>query len=158
MNLGVEAASGRYVAKMDDDNHYAEHYLKDLVRAFEYTDATVVGKWAHYAHLTSSGAVLLRFPEWEHRYVRLVQGGTILVPTRVARDLLFEDLPRRVDTTFLDKVKRSGGLVYAADRFNFVSVRSPTTEGHTWPISDRELLVRQGRLAFYGDPVPHVTV
>ena len=158
MNLGVEAASGRYVAKMDDDNHYAEHYLKDLVRAFEYTDAVVVGKWAHYAHLTSSDAVLLRFPDHENRYVRLVQGGTILVPTEAARELRFEDVPRRVDTTFLEKVKRSGGRVYASDRFNFVSVRAATTDGHTWPISDRELLIRQGRLAFYGDPVPHVTV
>ncbi len=158
MNLGVEAASGRYIAKMDDDNVYAEHYLRDLVRAFEYTEAVVVGKWAHYAHLTASGATLLRFPDAEHRYVKLVQGGTLVLPRDVARSEKFEDLPRRVDTTFLDKVRAAGGKVYAADRFNFVSVRSASPDGHTWPITDMDLLARRATLAFYGDATTHVTV
>ena len=158
MNLGVEAASGRYIAKMDDDNVYAEHYLRDLVRAFEYTEAVVVGKWAHYAHLTATGATLLRFPDAEHRYVKLVQGGTMLVPRDVALAEKFEDVPRRVDTTFLDKVRAAGGTVYSADRFNFVSVRSTSPDGHTWPITDMELLARRATLAFYGDATTHVTV
>ena len=158
MNAGVEAASGRYVAKMDDDNVYAEHYLRDLVRAFDYTDAAVVGKWAHYAHLTATGATLLRFPDAEHRYVDLVQGGTLLLERDLAKRLRFEDLPRRVDTTFLDKVRADGGRVYSTDRFNFVSVRASTPDGHTWPVSDVELLSRRGVLAFHGDPTAHVTV
>ncbi len=158
MNLGVEASSGRFVAKMDDDNVYAAHYLGDLVRAFDYTAASVVGKWAHYAHLTASGATLLRFPDAEHRYVDLVQGGTLLLERELAQRLRFEDLPRRVDTTFLEKVRREGGSVYSADRFGFVSVRGSTPEGHTWPITDRDLLARRGRLVFYGDPTAHVTV
>ncbi|TQM57324.1 glycosyltransferase family protein [Humibacillus xanthopallidus] len=158
MNAGVEAASGRYVAKMDDDNHYAEHFLGDLVRAFDYSEASVVGKWAHYAHLRSTGATLLRFPDAEHRYVDLVQGGTIVVARDLARQVRFEDLPRRVDTTFLEKVRRDGGRVYSADRFNFVSVRATTPDGHTWPVSDLELLARRGSLVFHGDPVDHVTV
>ena len=158
MNAGVDAASGRYVAKMDDDNVYAEHYLRDLVRAFDYTDAAVVGKWAHYAHLTATGATLLRFPDAEHRYVDLVQGGTLLLERDLAVRLRFEDLPRRVDTTFLDKVRAEGGRVYSTDRFNFVSVRASTPDGHTWPISDVELLARRGVLAFHGDPTEHVTV
>jgi len=158
MNAGVDAASGRYVAKMDDDNVYAAHYLRDLVRAFDYTDAAVVGKWAHYAHLTATGATLLRFPDAEHRYVDLVQGGTLLLERDLAARLRFEDLPRRVDTTFLDKVRAEGGRVYSTDRFNFVSVRASTPDGHTWPISDVELLSRRGVLAFHGDPTVHVTV
>ena len=158
MNAGVEAASGRYVAKMDDDNVYTEHYLRDLVRAFDYTDAAVVGKWAHYAHLTATGATLLRFPDAEHRYVDLVQGGTLLLERDLAARLRFEELPRRVDTTFLDKVRSEGGRVYSTDRFNFVSVRASTPDGHTWPISDVELLSRRGVLAFHGDPTEHVTV
>ena len=158
MNSGVAAASGRYVAKMDDDNVYADHYLSDLVRAFDYTEASVVGKWAHYAHLTATGATLLRFPDAEHRYVDLVQGGTLLLERALAARLRFEDVPSRVDTTFLEKVRAEGGRVYSSDRFNFVSVRAATPDGHTWPISDIELLARRGRLAFYGDPTEHVTV
>jgi spore maturation protein CgeB len=158
MNLGVDAADGRYVAKMDDDNHYGAHYLGDLVRAFAYTDAEVVGKWAHLVHLTGSGATLLRFPHAEHRYTQLVQGGTLLVRRETAARLRFEDLPRRVDTTFLEKVHADGGTVYSTDRFNFVSVRRPDPGSHTWTVPDEQLLAGQAELLFYGDPCGHADV
>lgn len=152
MNLGVDASDGTHVAKMDDDNYYGRHYLSDLLLALEYTDAQVVGKWAHLAYLRSTDAVILRFPGVEHRYNRLVQGGTLLMRSEVARELRFEDLPRRVDTTFLEKVRAAEGRVYAADRFNFVSVRGHSREAHTWQISDQELLVKPSRVLFYGEP------
>lgn len=155
MNRGIAAAEGSHVAKMDDDNHYGRHYLTDLLAAFEYTDAQVVGKWAHLVHLRATGATLLRFPEAEHCYRPLVQGGTLLMPRQVAVDVGFEDLPRRVDTTFLQKVTAAGGRVYSADRFGFVSVRGTDPQGHTWRISDLELLAKPSRLLFYGDPVAY---
>lgn len=159
MNLGVDAASGRYVAKMDDDNYYGPHYLSDLVRAFSWTDAQVVGKWAHYVHIgDDDGPTLLRFQDFEHRFVRLVQGGTILTPAEVARELRFEDLPRRVDTTFLEKVHAAGGTVYSSDRFNFISTRKADASGHTWGISTDEILARSSRVQFFGPAEHHVTV
>jgi spore maturation protein CgeB len=155
MNRGVDAAAGEFVAKMDDDNFYGPHYLRDLVRAFDYTDAEVVGKWAHLVHLEGSSATLLRFPHAEHRYTNLVQGGTLLVRRATAASVGFEDLPRRVDTTFLDKVRAGGGRVYSTDRFNFVSIRRADPNSHTWTISEKELLARQSRLLFYGEPYAH---
>jgi hypothetical protein len=158
MNLGLEAADGRLVAKMDDDNWYGPHYLRDLVRAFSYTDAEVVGKWAHLVYLQGSGATLLRFPEAEHRYVKLVQGGTIVVSRSLAQQLRFDDLPRRVDTTFLEKVTAAGGKVYSADRFNFVSVRRADAGGHTWKITEEQMLAGRANLLFYGEPYAHAEV
>jgi spore maturation protein CgeB len=158
LNLGIAAADGRYVAKMDDDNWYGPHYVSDLVRAFSWTDAQVVGKWAHYVHLRGSNATLLRFSGAEHRYVELVQGGTIMARRSVMLELPMENLPRRVDTTFLDKVRLNGGRIYSADRFNFVSMRSASSDGHTWSISDEDLLIRKSALQFYGNPTEHVTV
>lgn len=159
MNLGVECAGGRYVAKMDDDNYYGANYLTDLVRSFLWTDAAVVGKWAHYVHLQGPNVTLLRFAESEHRYVKLVQGGTIVTERQTAAQLQFENLPRRVDTTFLEKVARDGGKVYSGDRFNYISRRSASPDGHTWPIQDRELLGKKmSQVVMYGDPVDHVTV
>jgi len=155
MNLGVEAATGDLVAKVDDDNFYGAHYLTDLVRALDYSGADVVGKWAHLVHLESSGATLLRFEKAEHRFVEQVQGGTLLMRRTVAERIRFEDLPRRVDTTFLAKVRAAGLTVYAADRFNFVSVRRADTGSHTWPISDKDIMARSSRLLFYGDPTSH---
>jgi Glycosyl transferases group 1/Glycosyl transferase family 2 len=158
LNLGVDAADGDYLAKMDDDNFYGRHYLRDLVRAFAYTGAAAVGKWAHLVHLEGSKATLLRFGHAEHRYTDLVQGGTIMTERATAARVRFEDLPRRVDTTFLDKIRAAGGSVYSADRFNFVSIRRADPGSHTWTITERQLLARRARLLFYGEPFEHAEV
>lgn len=159
MNLGLDAAGGSFVAKMDDDNFYGRHYLTDLVAAFDYTDAGIVGKWAHYVWLRSSGAVVLRSASSEHRYERLVQGGSLVLRADVARALRFGDqLPRGVDTDILNRAQQASVLTYAADRFNYVSVRGPDRQAHTWTIDDAALLNRAGELVFYGDPREHVDV
>lgn len=158
MNLGVDAADGEFVAKMDDDNHYGAHYLADLLTTFDFSGAQVAGKWAHFTYLQSSGATFLRFPHAENTLTRLVQGGTLVLPRAVASELRFEDLPRRVDTTFLEKVSAAGGTVYSADRYNFVSVRGASVEGHTWKITDSELLAKPSAELFFGEPWTHVDI
>lgn len=159
MNLGVDAAGGAYIAKMDDDNVYGTHYLTDLVAAFGYTEAGIVGKWAHYVWLRSTGAVVLRSPKAEHRYERLVQGGSIVLRADVARELRFGDhLPRGVDTDILNRAKEAGIKTYSADRFNYISVRGSDRHAHTWTITDAALMNRAGTLVFYGDPSEHVDV
>jgi hypothetical protein len=159
MNLGVDASDGDVIAKMDDDNVYGTAYLTDLVNAFSYTDAGVVGKLAHYVHLAASNAVLLRGAENEHRYVRLVQGGSMVMDGALVREARFEDVPRAVDTTFLDKVGAQGVRVYSADRFNYVSVRRADVASHTWQVSDLEILsTTDAQLCFYGDPRTHIDV
>lgn len=159
MNLGLEAADGDFVAKMDDDNFYGTHYLDDLLDAFDYTDAGIVGKWAHYVWLRSSGAVVLRSPRSEHRYERLVQGGSMVLKADVARSLRFgDDLPRGVDTDILNRAQREGIKTYSADRYNYVSVRGTDRTAHTWTITDAALMNRAGRLVFFGDPREHVDI
>jgi hypothetical protein len=145
MNLGVDAAIGDLVAKVDDDNYYGTHYLTDLVRALDFSGADVVGKWAHFVHLEASDATLLRFASAEHRFVDLVQGGTLLTRRSVVRRIPFADIPRAVDTTFLNSAREAGLTVYAADRFNFVSVRrsdpgSPHLDHHRQRAAREELL------------------
>lgn len=158
MNLGVDAASGRYTAKMDDDNFYGRHYLTDLVNAFSSTGAGIVGKWAHYIWLRSVNAVVLRYAGYQHRYHRLVQGGSIMADTELAKDLRFSDIPRAVDTDFLNRAWASGVKTYSSDRFNFVSIRGTDHEAHTWKVTDTELMIGGAQVAFYGDPRMHVDV
>ncbi|RJS46260.1 glycosyltransferase family protein [Nocardioides cavernaquae] len=159
MNLGVDAAIGDLVAKVDDDNYYGVHYLTDLVRALDFSGADVVGKWAHFVHLEASDATLLRFASAEHRFVDLVQGGTLLTRRSVVRRIPFADIPRAVDTTFLTAAREAGLTVYAADRFNFVSVRRADPGSHTWTITDSELLAKSStHLLFHGQPFGYAEV
>lgn len=158
MNLGVDAAGGQYIAKMDDDNIYGPAYLSDLLAAFAYTDAGIVGKWAHYVWLRSSGAVVLRYPDSEHRYERRIQGGSMLFAGDVARQVRFSDIPRAVDSDILDRSMEQGVRVYSGDRYNYVSVRGDDRLSHTWTVSDSTFLTATGRLLFYGDPTTHVSL
>lgn len=158
MNLGVDAADGRYIAKMDDDNIYGPRYLSDLLAAFGYTDAGIVGKWAHYVWLRSTGAVVLRYPDAEHRYERRIQGGSMLFAGDIARDVRFSDIPRAVDSDILDRSMAAGVRVYSGDRHNYVSVRGDDRHSHTWTVTDSTFLTSTGRLLFYGDPTTHVSI
>lgn len=158
MNLGVDAAGGQYIAKMDDDNIYGPRYLSDLLAAFGYTDAGIVGKWAHYVWLRSTGAVVLRYPDSEHRYERRIQGGSMLFAGDVARDVRFSDIPRAVDSDILDRSMEQGVRVYSGDRYNYVSVRGDDRHSHTWTVTDSTFLTATGRLLFYGDPTTHVSL
>lgn len=158
MNLGVDAAGGQYIAKMDDDNIYGPRYLSDLLATFAWTDAGIVGKWAHYVWLRSTGAVVLRYPDSEHRYERRIQGGSMLFAGDVAREVRFSDIPRAVDSDILDRSMEQGVRVYSGDRYNYVSVRGDDRHSHTWTVTDSTFLTATGRLLFYGDPTTHVSL
>jgi SAM-dependent methyltransferase/spore maturation protein CgeB len=154
LNLGIDAADGAYLAKMDDDNLYGEHYLSDLAYSFDYTTAGLVGKGAHYCEMRTHGVTLLRFPHLEHAEAELIQGGTILADGDVLRKLRFSDLPRAIDSDLLRRAQAEKIGIYSGDRFNFVSVRGDR-EAHTWKVSDAELM-RHGRVAFHGPAGEHV--
>jgi hypothetical protein len=158
LNLGLAASGGEFIAKMDDDNFYGRHYLSDLLAVFDYTDAGITGKWAHYVWLESTDAVVLRSAAAEHTYQRLVQGGSMVFKADVAHGLRFADLPRGVDTDILDRAKAAGVRTYSADRFNFVSIRGVDRHEHTWTIEDSALMNRSGKVVFFGDPRSHVEV
>lgn len=152
MNRGIDAVSGQYVAKMDDDNYYGPHYLGDLLDTFSYTDAGIAGKWAHYVWLRSTNAVVLRFQGYEHTYNRLVQGGSIVARRDVVDDLRFSDIPRAIDSDFLNRCMAAGVRTYSGDRFNFVSIRGSDRTNHTWKIDDLVLMSGDGQVVTFGDP------
>ncbi|MQY04444.1 glycosyltransferase family protein [Actinomadura macrotermitis] len=151
LNLAVDAADGDVVAKFDDDDIYGEHYLSDLLTAFTYTDASIVGKAAYYAHLQASDAVVLRRPVQEHSYVDLVGGATMVVERDLLRRLRYDETAVGEDTGMQRRAVAEGARIYSADRFSYVQVRRADKASHTWRIEDEEF-VRSGRVEFYGSP------
>ncbi|MFC5748170.1 glycosyltransferase [Actinomadura rugatobispora] len=155
LNLGIEAADGAYIGKMDDDELYGPHYVSDLVPAFSYTEASVVGKLAHYTHLESIDAMVLRHPGLEHRYVNLLRGGALLADGDLLREYRFAEVGRGEDTDLFRRLREDGVRVYAADRYSFITIRHADPGRHTWQPSDLELLA-DARLAHYGLTEEHI--
>jgi hypothetical protein len=142
LNLGIKAADGGYLGIMDDESRYGPHFLCDLMPAFGYTEAGIVGKLAHYVHLASTGATALCLPEQEHLHVDALREGTLPARGDLLRDYLIEDgNPEQR----LCRVLRADGVgIYAADRYSFVA-----THDDGEPPAD-------ARVVFYGSPDQHV--
>ena len=140
LNRGVEAASGRYVAKMDDDDHYGERYLADSVLAASFSDADIVGKGLFFVYFEAVDTTALF--EWtsEHTVMSFVTGGTLFVKSEVAKDISFDSVSLKEDTNFQRAAFEAGCRIYSADRFNFLRVRARRLSDHADRTPDAEFL------------------
>ena len=142
LNRGVEAASGEYVAKMDDDDHYGERYLSDSVLAASFSDAEIVGKGLFFVYFEAGDTTSLFDWTSEHTFMSFVTGGTLLIQADVVRDIHFESISVREDTNFQRSAMEAGCRVYAADRFNYIRVRKRGLSSHSDQTPDAEFLKR----------------
>ena len=140
LNRGVEAASGKYVAKMDDDDLYGERYLTDSVLAASFSDAEVVGKGTHFVYLEAPDTTALLEKTPEHSLTFFVRGATLFIRKNVVRDIPFDSISVKEDTNFQRAAARAGCRIYSSDRFNFVQVRTRRLSYHTTQTPDAELL------------------
>ena len=140
LNRGVEAASGRYIAKMDDDDLYGERYLSDTVLAASFSDAEIVGKGMHFVYLEAPNATALLEKTPEHTFTFFVRGATLFIRAEVVRDIQFDSISIKEDTNFQRAAAAAGCRIYSADRFNFMQVRTRLASGHTTQTPDAELL------------------
>ena len=155
LNACVTAASGEVLSKMDDDDFYAPNYLLDLLNALSYSGAEIVGKQAHYMHLSKHKANLLRFKEREHRFTNLVMGPTITAERAVFESFPFRAVGRGEDSTFLREITSAGGRIYSSDKYNYSQFRGNVD--HAWSVPEIELLT-SGDVVFFGDPAQHLTI
>ena len=140
LNRGVEAASGKYIAKMDDDDHYGERYLSDSVLAASFSDAEIVGKGSFFMYFEESDATALAELTPEHTFTYFVTGGTLFIREDVIREIPFESISLKEDTNFERAAAREGCRIYSGDRFNFVRVRTRQLSSHADQTPDSEFL------------------
>ena len=130
LNLGVAAASGDLVMKMDDDDWYSPDFLLDLLVARKHSAAELVGTTSEYVYLEQVDRTLRRSDESE-RNARFVAGGTMLLSRADLREVGgFRAARRFVDASLLQSLLAAGGAVYRAQGLGYVLRR--TGSGHTW--------------------------
>ncbi len=158
LNHGILQAEGELISKMDDDNLYGPNYLWDLVRVFDYADAELTGKGAHYTYFPDTNTTVYRLPGLENRYTHPGpgrdhpgQGPTCSAPTP-SRPSTRARTPRLVR-----RLKEDGVRIYSADRFNFVYMRGSDASQHTWQAADYKL-TRNAVFSFVGHPDEHVMI
>ena len=139
LNVGVAAASGDLVCKMDDDDWYGPHHLRDLVHAKNHSGATVVGSQVEFVYLESLD-ITTRRPPLGEQYSDHVAGGTMMLGRDELRQLGgWRPVHRAVDRCLLQAVQAAGGLVYRSHGQNYMMHRRSGADslgGHTWNPED----------------------
>ncbi|MTV27253.1 glycosyltransferase [Nitriliruptoraceae bacterium ZYF776] len=129
LNAGLDVATGDLVAKMDDDDLYGRHHLGDLVLALGYSGADLVGRRIEHVYLRGRDVTVTRARSNVERDRDHVSGPTLLLPTDVARRYRFLPLPRRVDSTLLERLREDDRRVYGTHALDVVLHRHGA---HTW--------------------------
>ncbi|MBM7615471.1 glycosyltransferase family protein [Alkaliphilus hydrothermalis] len=141
LNLAISKANGDIITKFDDDNYYAPEYLGDLLNAFKYTDADIVGKGCYYIYFEGLKTLGLKFEYKENQYTKFVAGSTITGKKHVFDKVKFvTDRQQGSDSQFLQDCSKQGFKIYSTDRFNHVVCRRASLDDHTWKINDEEHL------------------
>ena len=142
----VIRASGRLVAKFDDDDWYSTEHLSDLVAAWRLTGADVVGKAANFAYLEKSDRTLAYDDEFQFREVGHIPGGTMITSRDLLSDYRFGRAANAVDSVLLRKVRADGGVLFSTTRQGFMRRRH---SGHTAQFDDDWYVRRaHGRVMF----------
>lgn len=139
LNAGVSAAGGDLICKMDDDDWYGPHHLRDLVHAKDFSGAILVGAQVEFVYLESLD-ITTRRPPLGEQYSDHVAGGTMMLGRDELRHLGgWRPVHRAVDRCLLQAVQAAGGLIYRSHGQNYVMQRHSGADshgGHTWNPED----------------------
>lgn len=159
LNHAIQNATFEYIAKMDDDDYYGPEYCGDILNAFMYSEADVIGKQSNYVYFEQSNILAIKAPNRENRFTKFVTGSSIFFKKKVFEKVKFSTEQKSgSDTIFLDECSKSGFKIYSTDRFNHVGIKHSSMEDHTWKISDEDLLKSCTIICYTKDYITHATV
>ncbi|MGQ0623869.1 MAG: glycosyltransferase [Sporichthyaceae bacterium] len=164
LQAGLDRCEGELVTKMDDDDWYGPHHLRDLVLAREYSGATCVGLADHRLYLHDADVTVHSARRGTESYVRWLAGPAMLLASAELRALGgWRAVPRAVDWHLIADLRAAGGSMYAIHDLGFLYYRG---HDHTWSAATGEQHWLEGDLAQWPgcqpppqlDPLPHPRV
>jgi GT2 family glycosyltransferase len=131
LNAGVEAATGEYVTKMDDDDPYSVDHLWDLVLALEYADADLVGKAAEFVYLEEIDLTIRRFMGDTETPSRRLAGGGMMARRDSLRAIGgWPSRGRGEDTALVRRFDEADQRIHRTHGFGYILNRHG--RDHTW--------------------------
>lgn len=138
LSLGCRAASGDFIAKIDDDDFYSKYHLTDLLTPTLYKKHAIVGKPLHYIYIEPLKTTVIRkfigktgLPETSSDWCA---GGTMLISKDFGEDVSwFSNVNSAVDADIQSKALSQGETIYKTHGGGYVYYRG--NENHTWSTS-----------------------
>jgi hypothetical protein len=148
LNEGIGEAAGDIWFKVDDDDYYGPHYIEDMINAYLFSGADIVGKPTYLVYLEEAGQTVCRTVResrkrkfYLHRpnKVPRLTGATLSARRGVAGPF---SLRRRsgVDSEWTERMAHEGKTLFSSDYLNFVVYRGADKSHHTWTMADERFL------------------
>jgi glycosyltransferase involved in cell wall biosynthesis len=141
LNYGISKAKYEIIAKFDDDDFYAPHYLSEAMAEFERTGANVIGKNKFYMYFRSSSKLM----EASMPARRLIAGATIMFEKRIYPGVAFSNLRKGSDMRFLHDCLKKGYKIGSTSRYNFTCIRRGNQTKHTWKVTARTFRILRAK-------------
>lgn len=139
LNLGLEKASGKYITKMDDDDFYGPNHLYDLLAAYRYSGAEIVGKWSNWVYLSGADMTVSWAVDRQERFGNHLPGATIFTEKTILDRVRFGHVKRAIDSEMLRRLEMRGARFYSTHRYNFMRIRH---DSHTYKVDEEKFLTR----------------
>lgn len=119
----IENSKYKFIAKFNDIDYYAPHYLTDLMLAFDYTGADIVGKQSIYSYLIEEKELAICFPEKENKFSDMVCDGAFIFKKRILNKVIYSSADRKGHLLFIRNCLASGHKIYVSNRYNYAQIK-----------------------------------
>ncbi|PZX14353.1 glycosyl transferase family 2 [Palleronia aestuarii] len=143
LNMAIAASTGRYWAKMDDDDYYASTYLEEYAWYYHATQADTVGRIPILFYMSGQDLTLIKSQKFERcrRITKLMDfssGATLSGDKNGSLPKFSNSQRNSADSEWIRSVTKSSGLRTASyDGTSFIVFRDADESNHTWMMSGR---------------------
>lgn len=165
LNFGITAANGFYYVKMDDDDHYGENYILDMVLHNHSIDADIFGKSNCFFHFEDDNKTYKREVEGKPQFsvfntdkaVKVhISGNSLSGKTSFFQKYNYSDMNiGSTDTHFHHSIADVPAKCALFDNLGVVVHRAANVDDHSWRTSSDEL---KKQMTFMCDGVPDFNV
>jgi glycosyltransferase involved in cell wall biosynthesis len=160
LNYGVGRSTGDYFFRVDDDDHYGDNYILDIMLHLRSVDADIIGKRASFFQFENDDSIYLRdkfLPKMQTfpaNYLHesqdtLISGCSLSGKIDVLKRYKFPDnIHASVDTALVDLLKSKKQSLNCAivDSLNLVVQRAEDVKSQTWRVDSKSIKNRSEAL------------
>lgn len=120
LNFAVKKTKYNYFSVFYENNYYGPNFLTDLMNAFSYTDADIIGKGCYYTYYESTKLLVLKDPDQVNRFVSFLPSTAMIVKKDSFDRMVVPQKSNFGSEEFFTECVKRGFLIYSADKYNFV--------------------------------------
>lgn len=118
VNLNTLNVNYNYLIIMNENCHYDDEYIENMMLPFNYTDAQIIGKACYYYREEEESNLVSK--HLEHKFTNRLNTNTLIIKLDINTKRLININIIENIKTYLNNLGTNTTLAYSADRFDFI--------------------------------------